>query len=246
MAAIQCNQECRHGPGDPLKFKPSISRRKEGDLGDSERGIVVGTRKARPSNLETTALNFCEEGLTLILDISSTLSWFCHLYNISRQPKHTKIKSKDIPNCASMVHHWVLMRWRYNRNGSRWEELINLVFFFIITIKGLVYFVSFSVQYRTHRPARQNYRNFHFQPPSPADRWDRLQHTRDKQWQKMVGRMDGWKKLQTHTPVSVPLVPQLFFDLEVIYLEACQKSLWQSRHKISSSLWPGITCYLGN
>lgn len=35
--------------------------------------------------------------------------------------------------------------------------------------------------------------------------------------------MDGWKKLQVHTPVSVPLAPQLFFDLEVIYLEACQK-----------------------
>lgn len=35
--------------------------------------------------------------------------------------------------------------------------------------------------------------------------------------------MDERKKLQVHTPVSVPLVPQLFFDLEVVYLEACRK-----------------------
>ncbi len=56
MAATQCIYASRCGEDDLLKFKPSIRTGKKGDLSDSERGMVVGDRRAALSISETADL----------------------------------------------------------------------------------------------------------------------------------------------------------------------------------------------
>ncbi len=54
MAAAQCISASRCGEDNLLKFKPSITTGKKGDLSDFERGMVVGSR--RPGlNISKTA-----------------------------------------------------------------------------------------------------------------------------------------------------------------------------------------------
>ncbi len=56
MAASQCIWSSRCGEDDLLKFKPSIRTGKKGDLSDSERGMVVGARRAALSISQTADL----------------------------------------------------------------------------------------------------------------------------------------------------------------------------------------------
>ncbi len=56
MAATQCIYRSRCDEDVLLKFKPSIRTGKKGDLSDSERGMVVGVRRAGLSISQTADL----------------------------------------------------------------------------------------------------------------------------------------------------------------------------------------------